>query len=134
MRREEKRSGERVAGQRRPALLLLKAPSSQRTNKGRRVYLGILGGWAASQMQTVGPGPGWGGEKRSKSQNGDAFWNQSQQDLLMNWTWEMSKEESCHAHLQVSGLSTWVDGGAFPPRQGMTGVGVGRSRDGIGGV
>lgn len=74
----------------------------------------------------VGPGPGQGGEKGSESQNGDVFWNQSQQDLLMDWTWGMSEGESCHARLQVSGLSTWVDGGAFSPKLGGD---WGRSRD-----
>lgn len=72
----------------------------------------------------MGPGPGWGGEKGSESQNGDVFWNQSQKDLLMDWTWGMSEGESCHARLQVSGLSTWVDGGAFSQNPGMTGGGA----------
>lgn len=52
------------------------------------------------------------------------FWNQSQQDLLMNGTWGMRKGESCHARLQVSGLSTWVDGGAFSQDPRMTGGGA----------
>lgn len=51
----------------------------------------------------------------------------------MDWTWEMSKRRECHAHLQVSGLSTWVDGSLFP-ETGMTAVGVGRSRDGVGDI
>lgn len=32
--------------------------------------------------------------------------------------------ESCHARLQVSGLSTWVDGGAFCQDPEMTGGGT----------
>lgn len=44
----------------------------------------------------------------------------------MDWTWGMSEGESCHARLQVSGLSTWVDGGAFSPKPRDD---WGRSRD-----
>lgn len=33
----------------------------------------------------------------------------------------MNEGESCHAHLQVSGPSIWVDGGAFSRDWGMTG-------------
>lgn len=42
----------------------------------------------------------------------------------MDGTWGMHKGESCHARLQVSGLSTWVDGGAFFQIRGMTGGGA----------
>lgn len=120
--------GDRAAGQRRPALLLLKAPSACHADEeGQEGPWGCPGGGRAlSQREMVGPGPGRGGEKGSESQNGDVFWNQSQQDLLMDWTWGMSEGESCHARLQVSGLSTWVDGGAFSPKPRDD---WGRSRD-----
>lgn len=38
------------------------------------------------------------------------FWNQSQENLLMDWTCGKSEGESCHARFHVSGLSTWVEG------------------------
>ena len=66
-----------MAGQKKPASLLLKAPSACCTDEGKRIYPGSLGGgWAASQTEMVGPGAGWGGGKGSESQNGDVFWNQ----------------------------------------------------------
>lgn len=71
-----------------------------------------------------GGGKAWTCMGYGESQDGDVFWNQSQQDLLMNGTWGMRKGESCHARLQVSGPSTWVDGGAFSQDPGMTGGGA----------
>ena len=64
------------------------------------------------------------GRRGSEFPDGDVFWNHSQQDLLMDGTWGMHKGESCHARLQVSGLSTWVDGGAFFQNRRMTGGGA----------
>lgn len=57
----------------------------------------------ASRGEVVRPGPSWGGEKGSESQNEDVFWNQSQQNLLMDWTWGMSEGDRYHMCLQVSG-------------------------------
>lgn len=65
--------------------------------------------------RSLGSTPEWGTENLRMGM----FGNQSQQDLLMNGTWGMRKGESCHARLQVSGLSTWVDGGAFSQDRGM---------------
>lgn len=106
---------ERVTGQRRPAFASFKSPFFLMYRQGQESLPGNpREAGQHSRWRWWGLDPDGVEKKRSDPQNGDALWNQSQQDLLMDWTWEMSKGESCHAHLQVSGLSTWVDGEPFP--------------------
>lgn len=132
-RREERRSGERVAGQRRPALLLLKAPSSQCTNKGRRVYPGILGGWAASIPD--GDGGAWTRMEWRKEVR-TSEWGCVLESEPTGFADGLDVGDEQRRELSRAPPGLWPEylsgWGSFFPRLGMTGVGVGRSRDGVG--
>lgn len=58
--------------------------------------------------------------------------NQSQQDLLMDWTWEMEQRRELSRAPPGPGPEHLGGWGEPFPETGMTAVGVGRSRDGVG--